>query len=670
MVTTIAEMQGILTLDDSQYKSAMQNAAENTRNLGSSIRNAGSQITKFGVGASLALAPVTVFLGSSVNAFREFDVAMTNSQTILGVTNEEMSILSDQVLEMGANTGLGPQAVADSFFTVVSGVQDATTHMDILQSSITLAEAGMADLGVTTDGIVAVMNSYQFAAEDAAFVSDVFTRTVQSGVGTMDEFVGALAPLASLSNQMGIEFEQLAASEAFLTTQGQSAGAAATELQAIMTAFIKPSQGMTDALNALGFESGKAAIEALGFQGAVDALSASLDDDEVALGQVFTRAEALKGAMILAGDGAEEFETKFKEGVDGAAQAAADLQNATDAAIGDAFTSKIDALKIRLGEDISGAIADVQRELLPMIDSFIQWAEANPETVKQALLFAGALVVVAGGLVLVGGLVTALGAVLAALTSPFAAVLLVAAGLAFIIDQVARAFGAEDGLLTVLERAQIGFDVFVAATELVFEGMVVVLTDALVAAGQLFVIFFAGIDDAINITAGLFETIFVGGINFVIDALNVLIEAFNTLSNVVGGPTIDTIKRIGEQSRASAEDVDALRESMFGVKALGFLGLGNSPADSGNSGGVRPFADGGDFAAGQTMMVGERGPEVVQFNQPGTVFPNGQSPGGGGMFAGANITIVANDEAGGRAAARGFKSEFEDDFDSIFVRNG
>lgn len=413
------EVSGLITLDDSQLTSGINNARTGFSSIGSGIQSAGMQITKFGVGASVALAPVTLFLNSSIGAFRDFDVAMTNSQTILGATEEEMDILNAQILEMGANTGLGPQAVADSFFTVVSGVQDATTHMDILWSSVRLAEAGMADLAVTTDGMVAVMNSYQFAAEDAAFVSDVFTRTVQMGVGTMDEFVGALAPLASLADELQISFDDLAASEAFLTTQGQSAGAAATELQAIMTAFIKPSTGMTEALNAMGVESGLALIEAEGLQGAVDMLSASLGDDALALGEVFTRSEALKGALILAGDEAVTFGETFEEGIAGATDRAADLQNATDSAISDAFMAKVDVLKITLGEGLSGAIASVQAALTPLVGDLIQWAQDNPELVQQIMMVAGASVVFAGGLIVVGGLVTAVGAGISALTGLF-----------------------------------------------------------------------------------------------------------------------------------------------------------------------------------------------------------------------------------------------------------
>ena len=610
------EVSGLITLDDSQLKNGIENAKSGFSNMGSNIRSAGVGITKFGVGASLALAPVTLFLKSSVSAFREFDVAMTNSQTILGATSEEMEILSAQVLEIGANTGLGPQAVADSFFTVVSGVADATTHMDILQQSVTLAEAGLADLSVTTDGMVAVMNAYQFAAEDASFVSDVFTRTVQSGVGTMDEFVAALAPLASLSKTLGIGFEDLAASEAFLTTQGQSASAAATELSAIMTAFIKPSQGMTDALNAMGVESGLALIQAEGLQGAVDILSASLGDDAIALGEVFTRAEALKGALILAGDGAEEFGVAFEDGMDGASQAAADLQNATDAAIGDAFTSKMTTLKILVGEGLSGAFADAQTAAMPFIEDMIAWAQQNPETVEQLILGAAALVALAGGLVIAGAAVSAFGLLL----SPAAVFIVGIAGAIFLLDELAKAFGldgAVDAFQTALVAAEQLGQIFALGMELIFGGVVTVIRDAMATAGQI-------VEIAVAAMLGLIEGV-----------ITAIQTASDVASDIAGAP-------------GTAADVAGGLFSQIGTIGRNILG----------------FADGGSFDAFQPITVGERGPETVVFPQAGNVIANGQS--GGGMFDGATFIVQASGEAEGRAAGRGLKMELE----SIMTRNG
>jgi TP901 family phage tail tape measure protein len=590
VATTIAELQGILTLDDSQFKSGLEGARGGMSSLGAGIQSAGQRMTRFGIGASLALAPVTLFLRSSIGAFREFDVAMTNSQTILGATNEEMEILSDQVLDIGRHTGLGPQAVAEAFFTVVSGVQDATTHMDILQASVTLAEAGLADLAVTTDGMVAVMNSYQFAAEDASFVSDVFTRTVQMGVGTMDEFVSALSPLASLAHTLNISFEELAGAEALLTSQGRSASEAATQLQAVMTAFIKPNTDMTAALEAMGFTSGQAAIETLGLQGAVDALSTALHDDVGAMADALGRVHALNGALVLAGDGAGEFLDSFEGGVDGAAAAAAELQNATDAAIGDAFTAKLDTLKIIIGEQLSGAIADVQTVLTPLLDDLISWSQENPELVKQIILFTGALIGLAAALVIVGGFVSVFGGAIGLLLSPIG--LAVAAGvlLGITIYELGKALGID---WQALGRGIMDF----------FIGLGKIFHDVVVEIAQLL---------------GLMEK------------------------------TPEPRAWTREEEALFLSDPMALSPS-----AISNLGL--TPAVG------KGYAEGGEFEAMQTIRVGERGPETVRFSQGGTVIPNGQSAGDK-----YNIVIYANDEAGGRAAARGFAAEL----DMILVRNG
>lgn len=616
MVTTIAELQGILTLDDSQFKGGLQDAKSGMGSLGSNISNAGKNIAKFGLGASLALAPVTLFLKSSVGAFREWDVAMTNSQAILGATNEEMAVLNAQVLQMGKNTGLGPQAAADAFFTVVSGVQDATTHMDILQSSITLAEAGLADLAVTTDGMVAVMNAYQFAAEDASFVSDVFTRTVQMGVGTMDEFVAALKPLAGLSAELNISFEELAGAEALLTAGGVSASSAATQLQGVMVAFLKPNQDMVDALALMGFTSGSAAIEQLGLQGAVDSLSNVLGGSSDKMVQAMGRNEAALGAFALSGDEAVAFLDSFSSGVDGAAEAAAALQNATDQAISDAFKSKVDVLKILVGEGLSGAFADAQTALIPLVEEIIVWAEENPETIKQIVMMAAGLIALSAAAVIVGGTLTILGGVIGLLTSP---ILLVVAAFGLFFGAIATLFGIDLGPFQV-----------------VFDAVFTQL-------GKIVVGFVEG---AIKVLEGL-SSFLVG----IIDKVGEAIDAIGNLSLFNFGDNDFLERQIARLNAAGQPQfVEPLPQSVQSFPALPFV------FDRATSPGFTPpgSAEGGPFEAMQPLRVGERGPETVMFNQAGTVFPNEQSV--GDTF---QITIFANTEAEGRAAGRGFKQELK-----------
>lgn len=69
---------------------------------------------------------------------------------------------------------------------------------------------------------------------------------------------------------------------------------------------------------------------------------------------------------------------------------------------------------------------------------------------------------------------------------------------------------------------------------------------------------------------------------------------------------------------------------------------------TGTGGGVvTPFAHGGDFRAGQPILVGEQGPEAIIPKSAGTVIPNNQLGGGGGfsddqMFA---LSAMFDDQA-------------------------
>ena len=86
--------------------------------------------------------------------------------------------------------------------------------------------------------------------------------------------------------------------------------------------------------------------------------------------------------------------------------------------------------------------------------------------------------------------------------------------------------------------------------------------------------------------------------------------------------------------------VSPLSGALFGESGGGGL-LG------GLFGGLIPARADGGMAHGLTL-VGERGPEIVDFRKPGMVYPNGTAPGGGGV----NITInvSSTDGPGVRAA--------------------
>jgi hypothetical protein len=64
-------------------------------------------------------------------------------------------------------------------------------------------------------------------------------------------------------------------------------------------------------------------------------------------------------------------------------------------------------------------------------------------------------------------------------------------------------------------------------------------------------------------------------------------------------------------------------------------------------GGAR--ASGGPVQSGKTYLVGEQGPELVQFGRNGTVIPNSALPRGG---SGGGMQVVINNNAGAQVQTR------------------
>jgi len=411
--------------------------SDGLQGIGDSIPSAGQSMMQLGGNITALTAPLSTFGVAAISSAIQFDESMTNIGAVMGVTREEITAIGNELQAFGEGTRAGPQSVADAFYDIVGGVTDATTHMAILEAANRTAEAGNADLGETTNAMISIMNSYGFSAEEAAFASDVLTRTVGAGVGTMGEFASALPQVTGLANAMGIEFDDLAAQAAYLTTQGNTASQSATQLGAMMTTLQNPTQALADVIHGLGYENGQALVDAKGLSGAYAeirrAAGGSFDG-------IITNTEALRGATALASDTFVEFADNFTSAVDGSTVAAQATQNQSFAAQLDLVKSAFQNLSITVGEVFLPVLTDMLDGIAPIIRGIGKFATENPALVRTLGMVAAAVAAVGAVLIplgmalsAAGGLIGSLGAGFGLLLSPIG--LLVAAvaaiGLAF-----------------------------------------------------------------------------------------------------------------------------------------------------------------------------------------------------------------------------------------------
>lgn len=453
---------GAVTIDVSGVGAAMKQAQSDIQNglsgigqkvgsavsdIGAKIESIGKSITGIGTKMTAIGAPVAAGFAAAAKQAVNFDESITNIAAVLNLSQDEAKKLGDELKNVGSNSRAGAQQVAQAYYDIAGGVADASTHMAILQAAIKTSEAGNSDLAGTTSALISVMNSYNLTAEQASMVSDVLTRTVGMGVGTMDQFAAAFPSVTGVANSLGISFENLGQMMAYLTTKGNTASEAAVQLSSLMVAMLKPNTDMADALKELGFQSGEAAVQQLGLVGAYQAINKTQVAASKGMGQLIGRVEGIRAVTSFGSKDVDTFFKKFTDGVKSATDAAQKIQNQSMAAKWDILNSRIQDVAITIGQTLFPILSDLMEKITPVVYSIMEWVKQNPQLVQQIALLVGGLVVlgpiIAGiGMVIstVGAIISGLGVVIGVVLGPVG--LLIAAGAAIVYlfkDQIGGA---------------------------------------------------------------------------------------------------------------------------------------------------------------------------------------------------------------------------------------
>lgn len=626
----VASLFGVLSLDDSAFKSGLTNAKTGLSGLGTQMQNVGSNMQRAGGQLMTATAPMVGMFGVATQQAMKFDEAVTNTGAVLGLNRDQIEAMKDQLLEIGGSTRAGPQAVADAMYDIAGGVADASTHMAILGAAIHTSQAGNADLQGTTQALISTMNSYGYSAEQAGMVSDVLTQTVGKGVGTMDQFAAALPQVTGLAATLGIPLQDVGSMMAFLTTKGNTASEAATMLGANMSALMKPNEDMKDALAELGFTSGEAAIEQMGLVGALQAVGRTSVAGSEGMSALLGTQEAVRGSVALLGDDFAGFSETFKQGVDGITAKAEEIQMGSPAAQFDLLRSQVSEAAISLGEALAPALSDAMTEIKPLVDDVTRWIGQNPELVTQIALLTGGGLLLGGALSIVGtvvstggALLTGVGALLGLLLTPVGLVAMIGALVALLAS-------GEGGLEGGLKRAAVAFG---QLTSIINQELPRYLQDLTTK--------FLGLTESLQkfessrgiIQSGLPANLQLGAtqLNYVKPTANLGNSVFNPNQNAGG----------------MAAGYTGMIFGLGGVKDAYQRALEQQARDRAGR------AAGGSVMAGGTYLVGENGPELFTPVSSGNISSNRDTMGMMGGIQIGSIVINANTRAGGEAAMDG-----------------
>ncbi len=353
------------------FKKSIKVASATMADLGGNLKSSGIKIGQaVAAGTAASMAAITAVSTAAIKNAGTMQKEMSNVATLLDGTTQEIdgriAELQSGILDISNKLNIDTSDLTDGLYQVISAVGDTEDSLNNLTISAQAAKAGNA---TTTDAInllTAVTKGYGDTSKEAfEKTSDLAFQTVKLGQTSFPELAANIGKVTPLASALQVSQEELFGASATLTGVTGGTAEVMTQLKAVLSGLMSPSQGMAGALEQLGYSSGSAAIESLGLQGTLDALSGTVDGDTQQLAKMFSSVEAQTAILALAGTQSQNFADKTQAMYD-----AAGATNKAFAAQTDNIDYEISALK-NLGKNF---LTEIGLVALPEVENLAKAA--------------------------------------------------------------------------------------------------------------------------------------------------------------------------------------------------------------------------------------------------------------------------------------------------------
>ena len=326
------------------------------------------------IAGGIAGGALLKFGADSLNSSRQFERGMREIGTLSTDARANLSVLSGEVRNVAivANQSL-PDATKAMYDMVSAGVavEDAG---GALETAGKLAVAGVTDISTSTDLLTTAVNAWGSDTLSAERTADIMFATVQRGKTTIDQLGQSLFNVAPVAAAAGVSIEEIGAAAATLTAQGTPTSVAMTQMRNAIVELLKPSEKLAPVWKAAGYESGEAAIKALGFAGAANLVAEASGNSASGLLKLVGSQEAVQAILGITGRNLATFTENLDATTNSsgnAEQAFVDMSGTLDFKIGQ-LQGRFEDLKVSAGDLLLPVVTDlldVVLELGPAISA-------------------------------------------------------------------------------------------------------------------------------------------------------------------------------------------------------------------------------------------------------------------------------------------------------------
>lgn len=329
---------------------------------GSIMKNVGSTMTKWVTLPLIGIGTAAMKVGN------EFESQMFRVQAISGATGDQLQMLTDQAMDLGASTSFSAKEAALGMEQLASAGFTVEEIYEAMPGLLDLAASSGADLATASEIAASAVRGFGLEAADTGYVADLFAEAAARTNAQVEDMGQAMKYIAPVAHAMGLEIGETAAAVGILSDAGIKGSQAGTTLRGALTRLTKPTKDATAVMKQYGMSFYDANGNMLSMEGIIGQLEQGLSgltqqQRNQALTTLFGQ-EALSGMLVLLEAGPEKL-AELTEGLNGAEGAAKEMADVM-------LDNTAGALE-EFGGAIETAAINIQQILAPVVKNVVQW---------------------------------------------------------------------------------------------------------------------------------------------------------------------------------------------------------------------------------------------------------------------------------------------------------
>jgi len=430
-----------------EYKGdGAKQASKDLRGTGSAATDADQRMRKASTGMAVAGAVIAGGLALAVNSAADFEKQLSNVQAVSGASADEMEVLRNKSLQLGKDTAFSASESAMAIEELVkAGVSVQDVMAGAADATVNLAAAGEISMPEAAAIASNAMNQFGLAAKELPKVADNIAGAANASAIDVKDFGYSLSQVGAVANLAGVTFEDTATAIALMGNAGIKGSDAGTSLKSMFMRLQPTTKKQAELMQELGIITEDGANKFYDAEGNMrsmadvsqtlqDALKGMSKEQQQATLTTLFGADAIRGAAILANNGAEGFgKMADAMGKVTAADVAATRMDNLEGSI-EQLKGSLETLMIMIGTPLLNGIRGIVDGLTGFLDIVLSIPGPILEAITVfAAMLAGLLLLVSGfmkvrlaiqamqaGLLLFTGPILLVIAAIAALVAAFA----------------------------------------------------------------------------------------------------------------------------------------------------------------------------------------------------------------------------------------------------------